>query len=256
MAILKTDAVVLKGWKMGETSKILSLYTKDFGKVKVVAKGGRNPKSPFRGCLEPLTTIRIIYYDKRTRDLQLLSKADLIDPHSRIIGDMERTTLGLAAAELVDRAVTGEESLPQVYDLLTSVLRGFNEQEDFLEAILWYFESHFMHLMGYKPKWDHCLDCNQSLGKEGGFFQPQSGGLVCSQCGVQKGGLVVEGETLEILFWLQRCGLEEVVQLKPSPSQKSEIRKMFDLYFKSHIDHMQSLRSLGFYYQLTDHPSS
>ncbi len=253
MAILKTDAVVLKGWKMGETSKILSLYTRDFGKVKVVAKGGRNPKSPFRGCLEPLTAIRIIYYDKRTRDLQLLSRADLIDSHSRIIGNMERTTLGLAAAELVDRAVTGEESLPSVYNLLISTLCGLNEQQDFLEAILWYFESHFIYLMGYQPKWDHCLDCNQSLGKAGGFFQPESGGLLCGPCGSQKRGLVVGGETLEILFWLQRCRLEEVVQLKPSPSQKSEIRKMFDLYFKAHIDHMQSLRSLGFYYQLADH---
>ena len=80
MAILRTEAVVMKGWKLGETSKILSLFTRDFGKVKVVAKGGRGSKSKFKGCLEPLTHLRIFYYDKRTRDLQLLSQADLIDP--------------------------------------------------------------------------------------------------------------------------------------------------------------------------------
>ncbi len=252
MAILETEAVVLKVWRMGETSKILSLYTRDSGKIKVVAKGGRNPKSPFRGCLEPLTHIRIIYYDKRTRDLQLLSKADLVDPHIHMIGNMERTTLGLSAAELVDRAVAGEESLPSIFDLLISVLQTLNEQEGFLEGILWYFESHFIHLMGYKPKWDHCLDCNQSLGREGGFFQPQSGGLLCSRCGLPKGGLVVGGETLEILFWLQRCLLKEAFHLEPSLNQKLEIRKMFDLYFKTHIDHMPSLKSLGFYYAFTN----
>ena len=114
MAILKTEAVVLKGWKLGETSKIVSLYTRDFGKVKVVAKGGRGPKSKFKGCLEPLTHIRIVYYDKRTRDLQLLSQADLIDPYLHIVGNVERTSLGLATAELVNKAVAGEEPFPQV----------------------------------------------------------------------------------------------------------------------------------------------
>lgn len=250
MAILTTEAVVLRGWKMGETSKILSLYTRDYGKVKVVAKGGRGPKSKFKGCLEPLTHIQVIYYDKRNRDLQLLSKADLIDPHFRIIGDTERTALSLAGAELVDRAVAGEESYPQVFDLFSAVLVAMDRGEGFLEGNLWYFESHFIALMGYKPTWDACLSCGCSLGAKGGFFQPQSGGLLCIRCGSFKGGLTVEGETLEILYWLQKAELKDVGSLKPSPAQKAEIRKMFDLYFRTHIEHMKSLRSLLFYYEL------
>jgi len=249
MAILKTEAVVLRGWKLGETSKILNLYTRDFGKLKVVAKGGRGPKSKFKGCLEPLTHIRVVYYDKRTRDLQLLSQADLVDPHFRIIGDMKRTTLGLAAAELVDKAVAGEEPFPQVFDSLTSMLRGVDRGGGFLEGYLWFFESHFIDLMGYKPTWDACLECGGSLGAEGGFFQPQSGGLLCSHCGGAAGGLVVEGETLEILYWLQRNELKDVGNLNPSPVQRAEIRKMFDLYFKTHIDHMKSLKSLKLFYE-------
>ena len=250
MALLKTEAVVLKGWNLGETSKILSLYTRDFGKIKVVAKGGRGPKSQFKGCLEPLTHIRVIYYDKRTRDLQLLSKVDLIDPHFHIIGDMKRTTLGLAAVELVHRAVAGEEPIPKVFDLLVNVLQTIDNGNGFLEGILWFFEGHFIDLMGYKPTWDTCLNCGKSLGAGGGFFQPQSGGLLCNRCGSSGGGLVVGGETLEILYWLQRGNLNDVDSLEPSPSQKAEIRRMFDRYFKTHIDHMGSLKSLGIYYAL------
>ena len=252
MAILKTEAVVLKGWKLGETSKILALYTRDFGKVKVVAKGGRGPKSKFKGCLEPLTHIRIVYYDKRTRDLQLLSQADLVDPHFGIIGDMRRTALGLASAELVDRAVEGEEPLPQVFDLLATVLKGIDRGEGFLEGYLWFFEGHFIDLMGYRPRWDACLACGESLGTGGGFFQPQSGGLLCSRCGGAGGGLVIEDETLEILYWLQRGEREDVGSLNPSAAQRAEIRKMFDLYFRTHIGHMKSLRSLKLYYELEE----
>lgn len=252
MAILNTEAVVLRGWKMGETSKILTVYTKDFGKVKVVAKGGRGPKSKFMGCLEPLTHIRIIYYDKKTRDLQLLSKTDLIDPHFRIIGDMKRTALGLAAAELVDRAIVGEGTHPEIFNLLISVLHNLNAGNGFLEGYLWYFEGHFIDMMGYKPTWDACLSCHKSLGAEGGYFQPQSGGLLCSDCGATGGGLVIGGETLEILYWLQGCELSEADNLDPATSQKKEIRRMFDQYFKTHIEHMKSLRSLEMYYRMTE----
>ena len=252
MAILNTEAVVLRGWKMGETSKILSLYTQDFGKVKVVAKGGRGPKSKFKGCLESLTHIRIIYYDKKTRDLQLLSKTDLIDPHFRIIGDMKRTALGLAAAELVDRAIVGEGTHPEIFNLLISILQNLNTCCGFLEGYLWYFEGHFIDLMGYKPTWDACLVCHKSLGAKGGYFQPQSGGLLCSGCGATGGGLVIGAETLEILYWLQGCESSEAGSLDPTPSQKKEIRRMFDQYFKTHIEHMKSLRSLEMYYRMTE----
>jgi recombinational DNA repair protein (RecF pathway) len=107
-------------------------------------------------------------------------------------------------------------------------------------------------MMGYKPTWDACLICHKSLGTDGGYFQPQSGGLLCSGCGTTGGGLVIGGETLEILYWLQGCELSEAGSLDPAVSQKKEIRRMFDQYFKTHIEHMKSLRSLEMYYRMTE----
>src|SRR4030042_618726 len=160
MSILKTEAVVLKGWNFGESSRILSVYSRDYGKVRLVAKGGRALKSKFRGCLEPLTRISIEYYDKRTRELQLLSRSDLLDPHMRLIGDMRGTVLGLAALELVFRAVSGEERSVEIYDLLTEYLPALSrEAGGFAEGIFWRFETRFLGLMGYQPTWDHCLSC-------------------------------------------------------------------------------------------------
>ena len=56
-------------------------------------------------------------------------------------------------------------------------------------------------------------------------------------------------ETLEILYWLQSADLDQVGRLKPNRAQRAEIRKMFDLYFRTHIEHMGSLRSLGLFYE-------
>lgn len=250
MAILTTQALVLKAWKLGETSKIVALYTRDHGKIKVVAKGARDPKSQYRGCLEPLTHLSVIYYDKRTRDLQLLSKASIVRSPVQIIGNIEKTALGLAMAELINRAVEGEETLPPLFDLLSDSLRALNSANGFLEGIVWYFETHFIRLMGYEPVWEACLACKGSLGIEGGIFHPDSGGLFCPRCGGRRGGFAVSGETLEILFWLQRCLLGEVTALNVQPGQKAEIRKMFDLYFRTHIDYRKSLNALNIYYSL------
>ncbi len=140
MAILKTEAIVLKGWKLRETSKILALFTRDYGKIKVVAKGARDPKSKFKGCLEPLTCIYIVYYDKRTRDLQLLSQTDLIDPHFHIVGDVERTSLGLAAAELIYKSEIGEEAAPKLFDLLKQTLSAINTKKNFSKGISGFFK--------------------------------------------------------------------------------------------------------------------
>jgi DNA repair protein RecO (recombination protein O) len=248
MPILRTEAVILKGWKFGETSKIISVFTKDYGKIRLMVKGGRGPKSPFKGLLESLSRIDIEYYDKKTRDLQLLSKADPVSIHHRIIGHVERTTLGLAAAELVDRAVVGEEASHVLFDQLTNFLDALDSGDGWLEGLLWHFESRFIDLSGFQPRWDACMTCKKSLGHAGGFFHPQSGGLLCSQCGSGRGGLVVGPETLDILFFLQSCGLDGAIKLTPTPAQKAEIRRMFDLYFRTHIEHMKSLRSLEVYY--------
>lgn len=248
MPILKTEAVVLKTWRFGETSKILSLFTKDFGKIKVIAKGAMDLKSKFRGFLETLYHIRIVFYEKKTRELQLLSEADLLNPHLRLIGDFARTTLALSGAELVDKAVLPGEPLPLVFTLFVDYLQGLDTGKGFLEAFFWFFETQFIEIMGYKPTWERCLECGNFFGNPGGFFQPENGGLLCYSCGVKKGGLRIEGETIEILYWLQKTKWEELGLLNPDTRQKAEIRKMFDIYFKTHIEHLRGLKALEFFY--------
>ena len=78
MAIVQTDALVLRSHRLGETSLIVTLFTRDFGLMRCVAKGARGGKSRFGAALEPGVSIAAVVYRKLTRDLQLLSKADIV----------------------------------------------------------------------------------------------------------------------------------------------------------------------------------
>ena len=93
MSLQKSEAIILKTQRLGETSKILTLYSRKFGKMKVVAKGSRGLKSRFFGTLEPLNHIAIVYYFKETRELQLLSQADIIHAFVNLKDNLEKYSL-------------------------------------------------------------------------------------------------------------------------------------------------------------------
>ena len=93
--LTKTEAVVLKAVKYRETSKIVTLYTKKFGKINAVAKGAMLTTSKFGASLEPMSYILAVLYKKETREVQFLSQADLIKPFLSLYSDYNKMILRL-----------------------------------------------------------------------------------------------------------------------------------------------------------------
>src|SRR5207237_4553588 len=104
-----SEAIVLKTHALGDTSRIVVVYARDHGLIKLVAKGARKTPSRFGYALEPLTHARFHFYYKPDRDLHLLSQADLIAATGSRLTDLERLAHAGAAIELIDRLVWGEE---------------------------------------------------------------------------------------------------------------------------------------------------
>ena len=91
MPLCKTEVIVLKSINYGETSKILTLYSRTSGKISVIAKGARNIKSRFGGTLEPINYLAIVFYEKESRNIQYLSQVDIIEYFPQIKKDLEKT---------------------------------------------------------------------------------------------------------------------------------------------------------------------
>jgi len=202
--LAKTQAIVLRARRMGETSKLVTLYTEDFGKVKVVAKGARKPKSKFGAALELMTETQVVFYLRDDRELKTLSDCDVTRSHLGLLSVLQRLCYGSAVCELIDRlTIDGEGGNRRLYRCLAGVLVGLEEvSAPQTETLFWYFQLRMAESLGYRPELGHCVDCLSAL--EGGslWFSPALGGGLCTSCGraaassdyAQGNGMVSDGE--------------------------------------------------------------
>lgn len=149
--IVRTEAVVLRSLDYGETSQIVTLFTKSKGKLGVMAKGARRTKSSFGATLQPMAYTQVVFYYKPTRDLQILSESSHVESFHRLRQDLDRITVGLRIVELIEALLETEDPHPAVFQLTVKVLNRL-EAAKRRAANLWpYTQLRLAQLLGIAP---------------------------------------------------------------------------------------------------------
>ena len=183
MSITKTEALVLKSIKFGDTSKIATLYSTHYGKIKVIAKGIRKPKNKLAGALQTFSYIQIVFYKKPTSEIYLLSQSEILHSYQALTKDLNRYVFASAVMELLDRLITGEEPHPEIFYLALETLSYMeNAPPKSLEKSFWSFALKLADLLGYKPKLNRCIICDTPVSDKLILFSPDKGGIVCKKC--------------------------------------------------------------------------
>jgi DNA repair protein RecO (recombination protein O) len=151
MDIERADGIVLRAQPVTESSLIVTWYTREFGKLKTLAKGARRPKSPMRGKLDLFYRDELLFLRSRRSDLHLLHECFLEEPHAALRESVERLTAASYACELVDLAMELEDAHPQVFDLLEQVLDDVEAGAG--AALLIWFELQLLAAAGWAPQW-------------------------------------------------------------------------------------------------------
>lgn len=128
--IVNDELIVLRTRKFGDSSKIVSAFGKSVGKVGLLAKGARKPRSRFAGSLEPTGILFASYYQKTSRSLQLLSKAESLKSFRNLRNSLERLSCALSALELVDKTQEESDPNPDLYDSIVEFLGKFDVSTD------------------------------------------------------------------------------------------------------------------------------
>jgi DNA repair protein RecO (recombination protein O) len=244
--IVKTEAIVLSAMKYRETSKIVRLYTREFGKLSVIAKGAREGKSKFRSALEPMNRVTCVIYRNENRELQLLSQCDVVESFRYLSEDMEKMSVAMAAIELVNVVTHDEEANELLYSLVVELLETVNRATNDVSVALYYFEMKLADILGFKPELYECSYCGKEISKGIAEGLSMSGsGVVCSECSVQvSAARRISAGTLDALQGLQQEEkLASVMHGQLSPTCRIELRDVLREHLQNHIEGFRGLKS-------------
>ena len=245
MAIQKSLALVLKNYKLGETSKIVMLYTRRLGLEKVVAKGSRGFKSRYWGTLEPLNYIQAIFYLKPNRDLHMLSDADIINSFPEIRKNLIKTSYSYAVAEMIARTQWPGEPNERLFDMAIETLKAINSTLNSPKTLFLGFQAKFFNVTGINPNTQSCLSCGRHIKNEPVTFDPHAGRIICHQCQPRTGRFDLSARALRFFNWLKQEPPATISQHVIPEPLLNEIGVIFDIYMNYHFEGLQ-LKALDF----------
>ncbi len=226
--VYRSEAVVLRRQDLGEADRLLTIFTPDHGKLRVVAKGVRRLRSRKAGHLEPLTRARLIL--ARGRNLDVITQAEAVELFPTLRGDLERLGQAFYTVELLDRFTVEEGETQRLYDLLLNTLGRLAEGDDG-SVVVRYFELRLLELVGYRPELFRCLGCGKELQPQDQFFSIAMGGILCPTCGVgRKHAHPISLAALKVLRYYQRNAYAVAGVAKIRSEVHAELDKLLESY--------------------------
>ena len=246
--IVKSEAIVLRTMKYRETSRIATLYTKEIGKISVIAKGARDRRSRLGGSLQAMNHVGVLFYWKESRDLQLLTQCDSARPYPGLSNDLDRMAAAMAAVELTDAVSPPQEANPALFELLSSTLDGVSRATNQPGNALYYFELHLLRIIGFRPDMRICALCRKSVDPVpagGGNLRLTQNGIVCAACSAKGLGLEsLSPAALAVLQRLQETGdPAAATRMVLNSRVRGEIAGVLRRFLLSHVEGMRTLRS-------------
>jgi DNA repair protein RecO (recombination protein O) len=175
----KATALVLRTTDWSESSRIATLWTREFGKVRVLAKGGRRLRSNFESALDLLTLCRIVLLRKTSGGLDLLTEAQVVRRFPGLVSQLPTLYAGYYVAELLADWTEENDPHPQLFDEALAALEELTEPVGPRVAR---FELVLLRELGYSPLLDVCAVCHAPAAETAVAFSAAAGGVVCANC--------------------------------------------------------------------------
>lgn len=230
MPLFRTQGIVLRARDLGEHDRLVTLYTKDLGKLTAVARGARRLRSRFGGALELFTWGEAVGFEREGRDLLRLDHFDIRRSFSRLREDLERLGQGARMVEAVARLSGERDAHPASFALLLRALRGMESGPPALIQLA--FMLRLLDLTGHRPRFDRCVGCGRPTGTTAVAFDASQGGVVCGACRTA-GALTVSPRALGALRGLQGATWEARLAARIPAAVEREAASVLDAYLTS-----------------------
>ncbi len=178
----KTEAILLRSLDYGESDRIVTFYTRDYGKIRGIAKGARRSRKRFANALELFCCSQIVF-SRRGRDSLALVEESRVHGHfENIRQDLEKTLMASYLIDLTDQFTLEDKINVELFQLLHDFLVQI-ASDNCAEALLRFFEIRLLTCVGYQPVLDRCVACQTPLNGDDSYqFHVRAGGIRCGAC--------------------------------------------------------------------------
>ncbi|MEE4194657.1 MAG: DNA repair protein RecO [Anaerolineae bacterium] len=177
---LRVEAVVLRHLEVGEADRILTIYSREQGKLRCIAKGVRKIRSRKAGHIQPFSRVKLML--ARGHDLWIITQAELIDAYPALQENLVILSYAAYVIELLDRFSYEEGPNQALYRLLERTLDRLTKAEH-PEMVVRYYDMRLLDLMGFRPQLFNCVNCEKEIIAQDQYFSAQRGGVLCPNCG-------------------------------------------------------------------------
>jgi len=228
----RTQGFILKKVDRGEFDRIFTVYTKDFGKLELLAKAVRKIKSKLRGGLELFYLSDIEFIQAKTH--KTLTDAILINDFKALRKDSEKLSIAFEISENLDNLITGQEPDEKIWQLLDETFTKLNDCQSSIvncQLLYHYFLWNLFSMLGYQPELYCCSVCQKEIFPESIYFSLEEGGLICGRCQKSaKSGTLVHPNAIKILRIILKGDWQTLKKLKVETDDLKQLMRISNVY--------------------------
>ncbi|WP_340386899.1 DNA repair protein RecO [Paenibacillus sp. FSL E2-0151] len=233
--LYRVEGIVIRSMDYGEGNKIITLCTESGGKVGVLVRGAKKPKSRHAALVQPFTYGQYVYF--RNTGLGTLNAGEIVESYHELREDLVKASYASYACELLERVLQDEETGTFWFKQLKACLQALKEEKDPV-VITSLYEMKILQASGYGPQFDECISCNQERPDEQLFISPRLGGVLCRACKhFDPPAMSVSPKALKLLRLFAQLDLQRLGNISVSESTRDEIKKLM----RAFMDHQLGL---------------
>ncbi len=243
MAIISTEAIVLRSIDHRETSKLAFFFTRKCGKVIGVLKGIRKNPRKFGSSADKCSVNDIVFYQYGSSDIHLVSQCDMKEFFPVLCENIKAMTAAEYVCELLNKVVPLEEPNPKIYLLLLNFFRALGKTSE-PSRLVHMFQIKVLGLSGFKPHIDSCVRCGKDVvGKA--RFSIFKGGLVCGGCAHRDiDSIAVSLGAIATLLYIEKNEWGSCLKLGMTISIRRELKNILNNFLLYHLE--KNIRSSKF----------
>lgn len=244
--LTSVEAIVVKSMDYAEGGRIITLFSREQGKVAVHARGAKKNNSRLNAVTQVFTHGRFVYFRKNGANMGTLNTGEGVQYFTMIYADLEKTTYAAYLVELTDRISEPDQPNVALYELLLSALEQLAVGKD-AEVVARIFEMQLFCISGVLPQLETCTVCDERTELVG--FSISRGGLVCKMH-LDANCIILQPNTIRLLRTFVQMDLAKLGEINLRDETRNELQRVTEGFYDQYIN--ISLKSRGFLQQLRE----